>query len=44
MLRRKATATERLDVRLDREHRRKLEEVALSRGLTASETVLRIIE
>ena len=44
MWRTKATATERLDVRLDREHRRKVEGAALSRGLTTSETVLRIIE
>jgi hypothetical protein len=43
-LRKKAPATERLDVRLDREHRRKLEEVARSRGLTVSEMVRRMIE
>lgn len=43
-MRRKATATERLDVRLDREHRRKLEEAARSRGLTVSEMVRRMIE
>ena len=43
-MRRKAAATERLDVRLDREHRRKLEEVARARGLTVSEMVRWMIE
>jgi hypothetical protein len=40
----KVAATDRLEVRLDREHRRKLEEIARSRELTVSETVRRIIE
>jgi hypothetical protein len=40
----KTAGTDRLEVRLGREHRRKLEEIARSRKLTVSETVRRIIE
>ena len=35
---------ERLEVRLDREHRRRLEDVARSRGSTISEAVRRMID
>lgn len=37
-------ATDRLDVRLDPEHRRKLRELAMQQGAPVSETVRRIID
>lgn len=41
---RKTAATERLEVRLSKEHRRKLEEIARSMDLTVSEAMRRLIE
>jgi macrodomain Ter protein organizer (MatP/YcbG family) len=43
-LSRKAAATKRLEVRLGKEHWRKLEEIAHSMGLTVSEAIRHLIE
>jgi len=43
-LSRNTAATERLEVRLSKEHRRKLEEIARSMDLTVSEAMRHLIE